>query len=44
MTWKEIKKAVVEVAGVEEVEEICLIHWENGNGDKTFHRIKLRKL
>ena len=42
MTWKEIKKAVEE-AGVEEDEEICLIHCENGSGDKTFHKIKLGK-
>jgi len=40
MTWKEIKKAVEE-AGVEEDEEIGLIQCENGDGDHTFHKVRL---
>jgi len=43
MTWKEIKKAV-EDAGVEEDQEIGLIQCENGNGDHTFHKVKLGKM
>ncbi len=42
MTWKEIKKAVEE-AGVTEDEEISLIHCENGDGDKTFRKVRLGK-
>jgi hypothetical protein len=42
MTWKEIKKAVEE-AGVKEDEEISLIQCENGDGDKTFHKMRLGK-
>jgi len=42
MTWKEIKKAVEE-AGVEEDEEIGLIQCENGDGDHTFHKVRLGK-
>jgi hypothetical protein len=42
MTWKEIKKAVEE-AGVEEDEEIGLIKCENGDGDHTFHKVRLGK-
>ena len=40
MTWNEIKKAVEE-AGVTEDEEISLIQCENGNGDKTFRKVRL---
>jgi hypothetical protein len=40
MTWKEIKKAVEE-AGVNEEEEIFLIQCEIGEGDKTFHKMRL---
>jgi hypothetical protein len=42
VTWKEIKKAVEE-AGVEEDEEIRLIQCENGDGDHTFHKVRLGK-
>jgi hypothetical protein len=42
MTWKEIKKAVEQV-GVGEDEEIALIHCENGDGDHTFHKVRLGK-
>jgi len=42
MTWKEIKHAVEE-AGVTDDEEITLIQCENGQGDHTFHRVKLGK-
>jgi hypothetical protein len=42
MTWKQIKKAVDE-AGVEEDEEINLIQCENGDGDGTFHKMRLGK-
>ena len=42
MTWKEIKKAVEE-AGVTEDEEIGLIQCENGDGDHTFHKVRLGK-
>ena len=42
MTWNEIKKAVEE-AGVEEDEEIGLIQCENGDGDHTFHKVRLGK-
>lgn len=42
MTWKEIKQAVEE-AGVTEDEEISLIQCEHGDGDKTFHRVRLGK-
>jgi len=40
MTWSEIKTAV-EQAGVGEDEEIGLIQCENGDGDHTFHKVKL---
>lgn len=40
MTWKQIKTAVEE-AGVEEDEEISLIECENGDGDGTFHKMRL---
>jgi hypothetical protein len=40
MTWSEIKKAVEEV-GVGEDEEIGLIQCENGDGDRTFHKVRL---
>jgi hypothetical protein len=43
MTWAEIKKAV-EQAGVRDDEEIGLIQCENGDGDHTFHRVKLGKM
>jgi len=42
MTWKQIKEAVEE-AGVEDNEEISLIECENGNGDGTFHKMRLGK-
>jgi hypothetical protein len=42
VTWSEIKKAV-EQAGVGEDEEIGLIQCENGNGDNTFHKVRLGK-
>ena len=42
MTWKQIKEAVEE-AGVEENEEISLIKCENGEGDGTFHKMRLGK-
>jgi len=40
MTWAEIKKAV-EQAGVGDDEEIGVIQCENGDGDHTFHKIRL---
>ena len=43
MTWREIKKAVEE-AGVEEDEGIGLIQCENGDGDHTFHKVRLGKM
>jgi hypothetical protein len=43
MTWAEIKKAI-EQAGVRDDEEIGLIQCENGDGDHTFHRVKLGKM
>ena len=42
MTWSEIKKAVEQV-GVGEEEEISLIQCENGDGDHTFHKMRLGK-
>jgi hypothetical protein len=42
MTWSEIKKAVEQV-GVGEEEEISLIQCENGEGDHTFHKVRLGK-
>jgi hypothetical protein len=42
MTWSEIKKAVQQV-GVGEEEEISLIQCENGDGDHTFHKVRLGK-
>jgi len=43
MTWREIKEAV-EKAGVGENEEINLIQCENGDGDHTFHKVKLGRM
>ena len=43
MTWAEIKKAV-EQAGVRDDEEIGLIQCGNGDGDHTFHRVRLGKM
>ena len=40
MTWSEIKKAV-EQAGITDDEEIGSIQCENGNGDHTFHKVRL---
>jgi hypothetical protein len=40
VTWSEIKKAV-EQAGVTEDEEIAMIQCENGDGDHTFHKVRL---
>lgn len=42
MTWLQIKKAV-EQAGVRDDEEIGLIQCENGDGDHTFHKVRLGK-
>jgi hypothetical protein len=42
MTWREIKDAV-EKAGVSEDEEIVQIQCENGEGDHTFHKLRLGK-
>jgi hypothetical protein len=42
MTWAEIKTAV-EQAGVRDDEEIGSIQCENGDGDHTFHKVKLGK-
>lgn len=42
MTWKEIKQAVEE-AGVGDDEEIAVIQCENGDGDHTFHKVRLGK-
>jgi hypothetical protein len=42
MTWREIKEAVEQV-GVGEDEEIGLIQCEHGDGDHTFHRVRLGK-
>ena len=43
MTWSEIKNAV-EQAGVGEDEEISLIQCENGDGDHTFHIVRLGRM
>lgn len=43
MTWSEIKKAA-EQAGVGEDEEIGLIQCENGDGDHTFHKVRLGRM
>ena len=43
MTWLQIKKAA-EQAGVGEDEEIGLIQCENGDGDHTFHKVRLGKM
>jgi hypothetical protein len=43
MTWSEIKRAVEE-AGVREDEEIGLIQCENGDGDRTFHKVRLGRM
>lgn len=40
MTWSDIKKAV-EQAGVRDDEEIGSIQCENGDGDHTFHKVRL---
>ena len=40
MTWAAIKSAV-EQAGVRDDEEIGLIQCENGDGDHTFHKVRL---
>ena len=42
MTWGDIKKAV-EQPGVKDNEEIGVIQCENGDGDHTFHKMKLGK-
>ena len=42
MTWMQIKEAVEE-AGVEDNEEIRLIECENGDGDGTFHKVRMGK-
>ena len=42
MTWSEIKKAVEQV-GVSDDEEISVIQCENGDGDHTFHKVRLGK-
>jgi hypothetical protein len=42
MTWLQIKKAV-EQAGAREDEEISSIPCENGDGDHTFHKVRLGK-
>ena len=42
MTWAEIKTAV-EHTGVRDDEEISSIQCENGDGDHTFHKVKLGK-
>ncbi len=42
MTWAEIKSAV-EQAGVRDDEEIGSIQCENGDGDHTFHKVRLGK-
>ena len=42
MTWAEIKNAA-EQAGVADDEEIGSIQCENGDGDHTFHRVRLGK-
>jgi hypothetical protein len=43
MTWAEIKSAV-EQAGVKDDEEIGLIQCENGDGDHTFHKVRLGRM
>ena len=43
MTWSEIKKAVEQV-GVSDDEEISVIQCENGDGDHTFHKVRLGKM
>ena len=40
MTWKDIKQAVEE-AGVNDDDEITIIQCENGDGDHTFHKMRL---
>jgi hypothetical protein len=42
MTWGQIKRAV-EQAGVRDDEEIGSIQCENGDGDHTFHKVRLGK-
>jgi hypothetical protein len=42
MTWSQIKSAV-EQAGVRDDDEIGLIQCENGDGDHTFHKVRLGK-
>jgi hypothetical protein len=43
MTWAEIKSAV-EQAGVRDDEEIGVIQCENGDGDHTFHKVRLGRM
>ena len=43
VTWAEIKNAVAE-AGVKEDDEISCIQCENGDGDHSFHKIRLGKM
>ena len=43
MTWREIKQAV-EQAGVRDDDEIGVIQCENGNGDHTFHKMRLGRM
>ena len=43
MTWAEIKTAVEQV-GVRDDEEISVIQCENGDGDHTFHKVRLGKM
>jgi len=43
MTWREIKEAVA-AAGIGDNEEIGLIQCENGNGNHTFHKVRLGKM
>jgi len=42
MTWKQLKEAIEE-AGVAEDEEIGAIQCESGDGDGTFHKVRLGK-
>jgi hypothetical protein len=42
MTWSEIKEAV-EQAGVSDDDEIASIQCEEGDGDNTFHRMRIGK-
>lgn len=40
MTWSEVKTAV-ENADVKDEDEVCLIECVHGEGDKTFHVMRL---